>query len=40
MNYATAFVKGEELAKCKYDNLSPEDFEKILQSFGLNQSLQ
>lgn len=40
MNYATAFVKGEELAKCKYDNLSSEDFEKILQSFGLNQSLQ
>lgn len=40
MNYATAFVKGEELAKCNYDNLTPEDFEQILQSFGLNQSLQ
>lgn len=40
MNYATAFVKGEELVKCNYDNLQPEDFEKILQSFGLHQSLQ
>lgn len=40
MNYATAFVKGDELAKCNFDNISSEDFEFILQSFGLGKSLQ
>lgn len=40
MNYATAFVKGDELAKCNFDNLKSEDMEGILQSFGLHQSLK
>lgn len=40
MNYATAFVKGDELAKCNYDNLTEENFKNILESFGLNSSLQ
>lgn len=40
MNYATAFVKGDELSKCNFDNLKSEDMEGILQSFGLNKSLK
>lgn len=40
MNYATGFVKGDELAKCNFDNLKAEDTEGILQSFGLNKSLK
>lgn len=40
MNYATAFVKGDELTKCNFDNINSEDFEVILQSFDLNKSLQ
>lgn len=40
MNYATAFIKGDELAKCNYDNLTEENFKNILESFGLTKSLQ
>lgn len=40
MNYATGYVKGDELAKCNFDNLKSEDMEGILQSFGLHQSLK
>lgn len=40
MNYGQGFVKGDELAKCKFDNMKPEDMKKVMQSFALNAALK
>lgn len=40
MNYGQGFVKGDELAKCKFDNMKPEDMKKVMQSFGVNPGLK
>lgn len=40
MNYATSFVKGNELVKCNFKDISLEDFENVLQSFAVNSSFK
>lgn len=40
MNYATAFLKGDELKNCDLTKIEPDGMKVILESFGLNQSLK
>lgn len=40
MNYATALVKGDDLAKCKFDDMEKGGIKNVLKSFGLNQNLK
>lgn len=40
MNYATALAKGDDIAKCKFDDMKIDGIKDVLESFGLNQNLK